>query len=83
MDNVAPSPETNAPLSNQYIDLESVPITDENVALNVLIAYLNNANKAGVFSFSQSAKIWECIKMFVKPINPDSEPLNPSLDLSE
>ena len=53
---------------NTYIDLENVKITDENIALNVIIGYLNIAQKNGVFNFAQSAKIWECIKMFVKPL---------------
>jgi len=37
-------------------------------SLNVIIGYLNIAQKNGVFNFAQSAKIWECIKMFVKPL---------------
>lgn len=59
-----PSPE---------IDLTKIPITNENVALNVLVTYLNVAQRRGVFSFEESAKIWECINMFITP-NPVPEP---------
>lgn len=48
------------------IKLVDVPIKDENVALNVMVSFLSLAQKRGSFSFDESAKIWECIKMFQK-----------------
>ena len=47
--------------------LVDVQITDENVALNVIISFLSLAQKRGAFSFDESAKIWECIQQFQKP----------------
>ena len=44
-----------------YID-----VTDENVALNVLVSFLNLAQKRGAFSIDEAAKIWECVKKFQK-----------------
>jgi hypothetical protein len=44
--------------------LLAVPVTDENVALNVMVSFLNIAQRRGVFSIDESAKIWECIKKF-------------------
>lgn len=46
-------------------DLLNVPVTDENVALNLMVSFLNVAQKRGVFSFDESAKIWECIQRFI------------------
>ncbi len=48
--------------------LIDIPITDENTALNVMVSFLSLAQKRGVFTFDESAKIWECIKMFQKPM---------------
>jgi hypothetical protein len=46
--------------------LTSVEVTDENVALNVIISFLTLAQKRGAFTIDESAKIWECIKKFQK-----------------
>ena len=39
---------------------------DENVALNVLVGFVNLAQKRGVFNVQESAKIWEAIQTFMK-----------------
>ena len=49
------------------VRLVDVPITDENIALNVMVGFLSLAHKRGVYGIDESAKIWECIKMFQKP----------------
>lgn len=49
--------------------LTNVPIVNENVALNVMVSYLNLAQKRGAFGIDESAKIWECIRMFQKPVS--------------
>jgi hypothetical protein len=51
----------------QEVRLVDVPIKDENIALNVMVNFLTMAHKRGVFTIDESAKIWECIKMFQKP----------------
>lgn len=56
---IDPNPNSNALLTN-------VPIVNENVALNVMVSYLNLAQKRGAFGIDESAKIWECIRMFQK-----------------
>jgi len=48
--------------------LVNVPVTDENTALNLMVNFLTLAHKRGAFGLDESAKIWECIKMFQKPI---------------
>ena len=52
-----PKPQTE-------VKLVDVQIRDENTALNVMVSFLSIAQKRGVFTFDESAKIWECIKMF-------------------
>jgi hypothetical protein len=58
------------PSQQQQVNLISVPITNENVSLNVMVGFLNVAQKRGVFNVQESAKIWECIRMFQKPSGP-------------
>ena len=48
------------------IPLTQVEIKNENIALNVMVSFLNLAQKRGAFSIDESAKIWECIKIFVQ-----------------
>lgn len=65
-------PETKSAIVNN--ELISIPITNENVALNVMVSFLNVAQKRGAFSFDESAKIWECIQKFITspPVPPPS-----------
>ena len=59
----------NAPVPPQTeIRLADVVIADENTALNVMVSFLSTANKRGAFTLDESAKIWECIKMFQKQV---------------
>jgi hypothetical protein len=46
--------------------LVEIEIKDEVTALNVLVSFVNLAQRRGIFSIDESAKIWECIKMFQK-----------------
>ena len=74
----------------QQIAISDVEIKDENIALNVMVAMLNMAQKRGTFSMQESSKCWECIQKFVKnaPQNaaPNSAPSaeqNVSMEMSE
>ena len=51
---------------NEQPNLLETEITDENVALNVMVLFLNLAQNRGAFRIDESAKIFECIKMFQK-----------------
>ena len=55
--------KTEAPKEVQLVD---VPITNENVALNVLVGFVNMAQKRGIYNVQESAKIWEAIQVFIK-----------------
>ena len=57
---------TNPVATKNEIKLVDIEVKDENMALNVMVNFLGLAQKRGVFSFDESAKIWECIKMFQK-----------------
>ena len=46
--------------------LSEIKVEDPNSALNVLVSFVNLANKRGAFTIQESAKIWECVKMFQK-----------------
>ena len=48
------------------INLLNVKIDNENIALNILIGFINIAQKRGCYSINESAKIHECIQMFMK-----------------
>ena len=53
--------------------LTEIPITDDNAALNVMVGFLDTAQKRGAFSLDESAKVWECVKRFIQ--KPDSATL--------
>ena len=57
--------------SNQQkeVRLVDVEVTDENTALNLIVSFVSLAHKRGAFGIDESAKIWECIKKFQKPVD--------------
>ena len=62
-----PVPSTEVSTESKPIDLNTIEITDSNVALNVMVGFLNIAQRRGVFAMSESAKIWECLQKFIVP----------------
>jgi hypothetical protein len=58
--------QENTTGEKKEVKLTEVEITNENVALNVIVSFLNLAQRRGVFSIDESAKIWECVKKFQK-----------------
>jgi hypothetical protein len=54
--------------------LTDIPVKDENTALNLMIGFLDTAQKRGAFSIDESAKIWECIQKFIPPQQPPANP---------
>ena len=60
----AVSSPAEAPVGEKPIRLVDVQVTSEIVALNLLVSFLNLAQKRGSFSIDESAKIWECVKKF-------------------
>lgn len=44
--------------------LVDVPLNSQQDALQLIVTFLNLAQKRGSFTLDESAKLWECIKMF-------------------
>jgi hypothetical protein len=44
--------------------LVDVPINSQQDALQLIVTFLNLAQKRGAFTLDESAKLWECIKTF-------------------
>jgi hypothetical protein len=61
-----PLPEPSPVENVKETPITSIEVVDENVALNLIITFLSIAQKRGAFTIDESAKIWECIKKFVK-----------------
>lgn len=65
---------SNVPVSNDnseenqqaQVNILDVDVTDENVALNLLVNFVNIAQKRGIYSLPEASKIWECIRRFQK-----------------
>lgn len=53
-------------IQRNEVKLVDIQVSDENVALNLMVNFLSLAQKRGAFTFDESAKIWECIKIFQK-----------------
>ena len=58
-------PVPTAPQQSQEpVKLVNATISDQHIALNVLVGFIGVAQKRGCFAIDESAKIYECIKMF-------------------
>ena len=58
--------ESHEDASKKEVRIVDIPVTDEMSALNLLVSFLNLAQRRGIFSIEESAKIWECVKKFQK-----------------
>jgi hypothetical protein len=58
--NTANTEETSKPKAR----LVDMPVNNANEALNMLVTFLNLAQKRGAFTIDESAKIWSCIQFF-------------------
>lgn len=50
--------------SEPSIVLTDIEVKDENIALNLLVSFLNLAQRRGAYNMQESAKIWQCISKF-------------------
>jgi hypothetical protein len=58
---------TELPMANgekKQTRLVDVPVTNQNEALQLIVTFLNLAQKRGAFTLDESAKLWECVKKF-------------------
>jgi len=89
MDNITMStlPEQSEPTTQPVntppqTPLIKVEVTDENVALNIMVSFLNVAQRRGAFDMAESAKIWECVQRFIVPQTQDAAPIPASASAS-
>ena len=61
----APGPVAEKKPETRLTDIE---VKNEIAALNLMVQFLGLAQKRGAFTIDEAAKIWECVKMFQKPI---------------
>ena len=55
------------PVQKQAHNLVQVAIDSQNAAFNVLVGFIGVAQRRGTFAIDESAKIYECLKMFKDP----------------
>jgi hypothetical protein len=48
----------------KQVRLVDLPLTNQQEALQLIVTFLNLAQKRGAFTLDESAKLWDCIKMF-------------------
>ena len=71
MESPAPSnPPAPAPVAEKKPEtrLTDIEVKNEIAALNLMVQFLGLAQKRGAYTIDEAAKIWECVKMFQKPI---------------
>jgi hypothetical protein len=60
-----PLVETTAPTAEKkQVRLVDVIINSQQDALQLLVTFIHLAQKRGSFTLDESAKLWECVKMF-------------------
>lgn len=62
------------PQQQAQVKLTEIPVKDDNTALNLMVGFLDTAQKRGAFSIDESAKIWECIQRFIQSQQPPANP---------
>ena len=59
------TPVSTSEPAKKEVNIMDVPVSNQNIALNVMVFFLNSAQRRGAFSMDESAKVWEAVKMFV------------------
>ena len=54
--------------------IKDIKIASENDALNVMVGFLQLAQRRGVFTLEEASKIHECVEMFQRPAAPSAPP---------
>ena len=66
------SQSTSTEQPQQQVKLSEIKVENEQIALNLMVAFLNAAQSRGIYSIEESAKLWECVKFFSKPADADT-----------
>lgn len=54
----------NANGEKKQTRLVDIPLNTQQDALQLIVTFLHLAQKRGAFTLDESAKLWDCIKMF-------------------
>ena len=85
----SPAPAQGQEGETRQVNVVDVEVTNENVALNVMVALLNMAQRRGVYTMQESAKAWECVQKFMRPAQQETssssgeETQNVTMEVSE
>ncbi len=60
------SPVQQEQQQQSQTNLLEMPVTNENEALNCIVNFLHLAQRRGAFAIAESAKVYECVKIFQK-----------------
>lgn len=57
---------TELPVNGEkkQVRLVDIPLNTQQDALQLIVTFLHLAQKRGAFTLDESAKLWDCIKMF-------------------
>jgi len=64
MESASTTELTNVSGEKKQVRLVDIPLNTQQDALQLIVTFLNLAQKRGAFTLDESAKLWECIKMF-------------------
>ena len=68
-----------APPAQRQVSLTQIPVNTENDALNMLVAFLQVAQKRGAFSLEEAGKIMEAVNIFQRNV-PQQSPQLPTVE---
>ena len=61
----AQTPEQPEQPQVQQVNLMTMPLENQNQALNVMVGFLNVAQRRGAYGVDESARIWDAMKFFM------------------
>ena len=64
MENTADAQTPEQPQVPQ-VNLMTMPLENQNQALNVMVGFLNVAQRRGAYGVDESARIWDAMKFFM------------------
>ena len=70
-------PPPQQPQGPRLVDVE---VNSENAALNLLVSFLGLAQRRGAFGLDEASKIFECVKVFQKPVMPTTNTVLSTVD---
>ena len=70
---VAQQTDTQPQQHQQQVKLADLKVNTENDALNYMVGFLELAQRRGVYTLEEAAKINECVAKFRRPAQTDSQ----------